>query len=149
MIVIQLNEINKYQLKTLDPSFKGVVFNYETPVLYENFVNRKNFSFIICKERFVKNQLVFYLQRNHFLVEKFSEKIELFREFGIMNFIISKYVDSNFRGSREEDEREALKFRELSATFGLWIGGLAAGFIVFIIEILYNFKIRKKCVENL
>lgn len=76
MIVIPFAEIEKYQRKTLDSSFKGVVFSYEAHVLYQNYIYRKDFFLIMCKERLVRNQLVFYLQKNHFMAEKFSEKIE-------------------------------------------------------------------------
>lgn len=114
------------------------------PVRYQNFLNRGKFSFIICKERLVVNQLVFYLQKNHYLTEKFSEKIEWFREFGITNHILAKYVDTSFKNKRNADEKEAMKFHELSAIFGLWFAGLMMSSLVLIFEILYNTRLRKK-----
>lgn len=139
MIVIPFADIEKYQLKTLDPFFDGVVFSYEAQVLYHNYLNRKRFSFITCKERLVNNQLVFYLQKNHYLAEEFSEKIEWFREFGISNHIISKYVNPDYlRKTKREDVKEPLKFHELTATFGLWLGGLVLGCIILALEIIIN-----------
>jgi hypothetical protein len=104
---------------------------------------------MLCKERLVQNQLVFYLQRQHYLAEEFSHKIEWFREFGITNYIISKYVDSTFRSMHQaDDEKEALIFYELSATFGLWLSGLVLALVIFIVEIMYGTKTHKIIKKN-
>lgn len=145
MIVIPFKDIEKYQHKTLDSGFNGVVFAYEAQVIYQNYINRKSFSFLTCKERLVNNQLVFYLHKNHYLTDKFYEKIEWLRERGLTNYIISKYVDADFRNRpKQEKDKEAMSFHELSATFGVWLGGMSLALIIFICEILCRVKARKK-----
>lgn len=80
--------------------------------------------------------MVFYFQENHYLSEIISEKIEWFREFGIINSIIADYVDPLFLNRIADDKpKEPLKFRDLSAVFGLWIAGLGIAFVSCLIEI--------------
>jgi hypothetical protein len=55
-------------------------------------------------------------------------------------------VDSSFRSNRDDDEKEAMKFHELSATFRLFLGGLIISLIVFIFEVLYHVKLRSLLV---
>lgn len=139
-VIIPNNAIEQYREKTLDPSFKGVVFSYLTQVLYINSLNYQNFTYLIAEETFTTNQLVFYFQRNHYLAEKFSDKIGQFYEHGLTTKIISRYVDTLFLRSRQQtgDTRSALKLSHLSAVFGVCLSGLTAATIVFILEVFWQ-----------
>ena len=96
----------------------------------------RDYSYLILKERFVTNQMVFYLQENHFLADHLSEKIEWFRDFGITNYILDEFVDTgHIHISAPESTSKPLKFHELSAIFTVWIVGLAAAATTCLIEI--------------
>jgi hypothetical protein len=57
-------------------------------------------------------------------------------------------VDSSFRSNRDDDEKEAMKFHELSATFSLFLAGLVISLVVFIFEVLHGIKLRKRTRGN-
>lgn len=100
-----------------------------------NLINRGNFSYLIAKELFVNNQLVFYFQRNHFLVEKFSKKIDSYREAGLIDEIISKYVDVNLNGKiGNQKSLSPLTLSKLAAIFGVWLSGLVLSIVAFCFE---------------
>lgn len=103
--------------------------------------------------------MVFYLQENHFLADHMSEKIEWFRDFGITNYILDEFVDTeHVRLGQPESTSKPLHFNELSAIFTIWILGLALAAIICLIEIgigcnssLTNFfrkRPKKKNVPN-
>lgn len=101
-----------------------------------NFMNKNTHAYLILNERFVTNQMVFYLQENHFLAEHFQDKINWFREFGITNFILSKFIDPLYLKKFPPDSKsEPLTLKELSAVFYIWFGGLGAAGVGFLIEI--------------
>ena len=101
-----------------------------------NFMNKNSHAYLILNERFVTNQMVFYLQENHFLTEHFQDKINWFREFGITNFILSEFIDPLYlKKFPPESKSEPLTLKELSAVFYIWFGGLGAAGVVWLIEI--------------
>lgn len=139
-VIIPNNAIEKYREKTLNPSFKGVVFSYWTQILYMNSLNYKNFTYLVAEETFTTNQLVYYFQRNHYIAEKFSDKIGQFSEHGLTFKIISKYVDTLFLKTKHRagDTRSALKFSHLSAVFGVWLSGLVTAILIFAVELFWQ-----------
>ncbi|XP_070509147.1 glutamate receptor ionotropic, NMDA 3B-like [Chironomus tepperi] len=133
---IKNSEIELYRQKTLDSSFNGIVFSYEPQVIYMNFMNKNSHAYLILNERLVTNQMVFYLQENHFLTEHFQEIINWFREFGITNFILSEYIDPLYmKKFPPSSKSEPLTLKELSAVFYIWFGGLGAAGVVCLLEI--------------
>ena len=124
---------------TLNPSFKGVVFTYMTQVLYVNSINYKNFTYRIANERFLTNQLVFYFQRNHFIADKFSEKIALFQQFGLVQKLTSNYVDMRFaKYQAPKKQKTALTLTNLSAVFGVWLVVLLVSILFFLLELCWH-----------
>lgn len=112
-----------------------------TQVLYMNYINRENFTYLVAQEKFVTNQLVFYFQRNHFLVDKMSDKIEAFREAGLINYLISKYVDNRFLKKKTKEKLlRPLTVANLSAVFRIWASVLFLSFLMFLVELLGKFK---------
>lgn len=113
--------------------------SYEAQVAYYNYLNHKNFIYIICKERFVNNQMVFYFQRNHFIADKIGEKIEWLREFGITNYLIERYVDLKFLVAPPvKGKTEPLTFYDLKGIFIVWLCGIIVSWVVLILEILFK-----------
>lgn len=136
---IKVSELQKYCDATLDPSFEGVVFNYMTPILYLNYIHRDNFTYLLAQERFVTNQLVFYFQSNHFLSERVSHMLDLFREAGLVDHLLLKYVDSESATAKlPEKVISELSFTQLSAVFGIWLIGLLLSTLTFLLEIVRN-----------
>lgn len=139
------SDLELYRNKTLDPSFRGVVFNYLPQILYLNNIHSKNFSYLIAKERLVTNWLVFYLQRGHFLTDEINSKIEMFHQSGLIVRTMSQYVDLLFLKSNTLKRPQAkLEIQQLSAVFWLWLLGLALTFLVFLCEFFWGHCRRLK-----
>lgn len=142
--IIQHAKLNFFLQQTLDSSFKGVVFNLKTQVLYTNYLNHQKFTYLFANEALLTNQLVFYFQKNHFLADKFSEKIIRFQESGLIEEIMSKYVDNRFVQEISQVPQQAvMTLKQLSAVFGVWISGLLLSTLAFAVENIKNFTKRK------
>lgn len=136
---IPKSQLERFLAKTLDPSFKGIVFNYLTHVLYLNSLNYQNFTYRIADEHLMTNQLVFYFQRNHFLADKVTEKIDIFQEAGLIEMIMSKYLDYQFLKPKLHGHNPSvLTVSHLSAVFGVWFGFLMLSAVIFVMEILWE-----------
>lgn len=134
------NEIEDYRRKTLNPTFRGVVFTYLTQVLYMNYIHSKNFTYLVAQERFLTNQVVFYLQRGHFLTEKINSKIDMMLQSGLIEQLRSKYVDLVFLQHRKSSEPpSALSLSKLSAIFWLWLFGMTSTMIILFLECLWKY----------
>lgn len=110
-----------------------------------NYLNRKSSTFLVAEEYFVTNQLVFYFQRSHFLADKFSEKIDIFREAGLIGKLSSEYVDQKFlKWVRPKKPASSLTFGQLSSVFGLLMAGLVLSLMVYLSEVAWDGWSRNK-----
>jgi hypothetical protein len=148
--VFSNDDIDFYRRKTLDPSFKGVVFNYLDQLLYQNMINFKNFTYHICKERFSTYQFVFYFRKNHYLVDDVNSKIDLMLEFGIIQHINSNYADTKFlKISTDTKQPIQLTLKHFMGAFRLF--GISIGFAVsiFAVEMLsMKFRFVKRILDG-
>jgi hypothetical protein len=142
--VITLREIEKYEEKTLDSSFKGVVFGYLLIVLYKNIQSRKNYTLNICKEVMLTNQIVFYFTKNFYLVDEFNRVIDNVKAAGLVDHVLSKYIDEKMINAASEKQGPSpLDLVHLSGIFKLLAGGLITALLSFLMEI-FIFKLREK-----
>jgi hypothetical protein len=140
------NDIGIYRDKTLNVSFHGVVFHYLDQLLYLNSLNYKNFTYTICKERFVSSQFVFYFQKGHYLVEEFNYQIELMKANGVVQWIKNSYVDLRFlRTQKGNVERKVLTVHHFSGAFKILMICFAIATGVFAIEISTKVKKLRNC----
>ncbi|KAG5682552.1 hypothetical protein PVAND_011897 [Polypedilum vanderplanki] len=146
---ISPSEITAFEELTLDPSFKGVVFDYFTIVLYNNFLNRKKYSLKICKESLLTNQIVFYFTKNFYLVDEFNDLIGRFKSAGLIDHIMSNYIDMKLLNSIDiKKPATALTLENLEGIFKLLICALLIAILNFLLEIFYG-NIKKKKKVNL
>lgn len=136
--VVYPNEfIAKYRFKTLDPSFDGVVFNYLDQILYQNQLNYKNFTFQVCKERFLANPFVFYFRKNHYLVEEVNDRIELMLTNGMIQHIQGSYADASLLKRLEESkEPKVLALNHSNGAFRIFGFGCLIALTIFVMELL-------------
>lgn len=138
-------DIGEMRMKTLDPKFQGVVFNYLEQVTYLNQINFRNFTYRICKEKFTTNQFVFYFKKNHYLVDEVNEKLELLLQNGVINYIRSSYADVRFQKSdQESSEPKVLTIKHFAGAFMLFGMFCAYSFFVFLLEMLMKFNRLKR-----
>lgn len=137
--VISNSDRRPYNWKTLDPSFRGVVFNYLAPVSYDNLIERKNFTFRICKEIFNTNAFVFYFTKNFYLVDEFNELIQSFESAGLIGYTMAKYIDMNLMKIAEKNPPSALKYGNIEGFFALFYFGCAVALMCFICEIIFEY----------
>lgn len=146
--VVYPNElISDYRMKTLDPSFDGVVFTYLDQVLYLNQLNYKNYTFQVCKERFMANQVVFYFRKSHYLVEDVSEIIGMMLTNGMIKQIQESYYDSNLLKRLEKSkEPKVLTLKDSNGAFKVFAFGCLISITLFALELLTKFE-RLRCFK--
>lgn len=140
--VVYPNEfISEYRMKTLDPSFDGVVFTYLDQVLYLNQLNYKNYTFQVCKERFMANQFVFYFRKSHYMVEEVNDRIELMLTNGIIQQMQESYYDSNLLKRLEESkDPKVLTLKHSNGAFRILAFGCLISLKLFLLELLTKFE---------
>lgn len=134
---IKHGELEKYMKKTLDDNFDGVVFNYRHQVEYSNILHQQEYLYTVAREVFLKNQIVFYCQRNHFLVNIFSKYIDLFQQSGLIIKWMSKYTKRQLHHFHTEKSPQTLTLAHLSAVFYVLLIGISISFLFFAIENFY------------
>lgn len=133
-IIIPLAEVDDYSRKTLDPEFKGVVFQYVTTALYSNQMNHNSFTYKICKESLMTNHLVIYFRKGFYLVDEMNERIMNFQAGGLTNYFIAKYADEKFKLTDTSEGPSELTVDQMVGIFQLWSFGLAFSLFIFIAE---------------
>lgn len=128
---------------TLNSSFKGVVFSYMTPILYENLINRKNFTLRICRETMHSTLLAFYFTKNFYLVNEINEVLSNFQSAGLIGYVMSKYVSMNSMNKVEKQPPSALTYDNMEGFFELLYYGFSISFVCFIFEIIFGFINRR------
>lgn len=124
-----------YRDKTLDPSFKGVFFDYLTKVLYENEKNYKNQTYKICKEFVMPSYVVAYMRKNHFLVNEINEKIDQLKSNGLLSYWIKQHtVYRHQKGATVNSNPSKLKMENVRGAFEILFYGLIISFIVLLLE---------------
>lgn len=146
--VISNSDRSLYNLKTLDPSFRGVVFGYFSPVMYENLIQRKNYMFRICKEVLTTNSFVFYFTKNFYLLNEFNELIQIFESAGLIDHITVKYVDMDLLKTNQKHPPSALKYRNIEGFFTLFYFGCVAALVSFVTEIVCGFVRGRKHIRK-
>lgn len=134
-VVIKLTNVDDYRDKTLDPQFKGAVFNYLSQVLYLNQLNYKTFTYRICKEKFTTSQILFYFQKDFYLLDDFNHFMAALHQSGLINYWRSKFIDVRFSNIKEVPAPASLTFFRLLGSVQVWTVGIALGALVFAVEL--------------
>lgn len=140
-------EIREKRLLTLNPSFKGVVFNNLPQILYINQLNLNNYTLTVCKESVYNMPFVFYFKKNHFLVDEINEKLDLLLMNGMIDHFTRKYADTGFLKIRESGERKVLTLTHFRGAFLLHLVLIIISIFVFVIELLSKIKSFKKILK--
>lgn len=135
-------------MMTLDPSFKGVVFNYLTPVLYDNLIQRKNFTFRICREVLNTNSFVFYFTKNFYLVDEFDQLIQSLESAGLLDFILTKHVDLNLMRTYHKQPPSALNYNNIEGFFVLFYYGCVLALVSFLCELVFAYLKDRRQVQR-
>jgi hypothetical protein len=137
--------VQNESLKTLDPSFKGAVFTYVGDALFWNKQSVMNYTLKLCKQRFLLNQRVFYFPKDFYLIQEINYQISALSANGILNNIISKYVDYAFLNVKSVDfELQAISLEQISGIFYVGSVCLTISISVFFGEMFTrNLKSRK------
>lgn len=139
-------------MKTLNPSFGGVVFNYKLGILYENLVNQKNFTLKMCEETMFAVLYPYYFTKNHYIVNEFNELISNIQSAGLIDHISSRYV--SLTNKNERSPISAFTYNNIKGFIKLFLCGCAVAFVSFIVEIkVATFaqkrgRMLKRCVSS-
>lgn len=139
-------ESEKYRRKTLDTKFKGVVFSYESQVLYLSQINRKNFTYTLSKEHFATTPMVFYFRMDHYLVPKINEALDMMQSNGIIDFIISKYADKGTLKVKPDGGPKVLEINRLYGAIEIYFLCTFIAFLIFLMELATKLKQRFLCL---
>ena len=122
----------------MDPEFKGGVLTPVIEIAYWNKLNR-NISNIVCKEFVFTNEMVFYFQKEHYLVHEFNEKIQKLKEAGLTEWWLANHLEPNqFSEKMLQTGPTKLKIQELIGVFEACAYCLIVAGIVLAFEILYK-----------
>lgn len=108
-------------------------------LLYLNKINAKQFTYHVCKEHLftVNNGLLF--QQNSYLIEAFDGVILKLQSNGLINYWISKYIDTKYYHVKElRKHPERLTIHQLYGTFQMLFLGLMASTVFFLVEVIYK-----------
>ncbi|KAG5684044.1 hypothetical protein PVAND_013296 [Polypedilum vanderplanki] len=143
IIIIKPSEDAYYKAKTFDPNFRGGFSITSDELLYLNKLNVANFTYRVCKEHLytVNNGLLF--QNDSFLIEAFDRIIIQLQSNGLINYWITKYIDTSYFDIKKADRiPEQLTLSHLLGSFQMWLCGIILATGSFIIEVIY-YKIKK------
>lgn len=130
-----MKDIDLFRNKTRDPSFKGAIFNYMTQILYLNQLNHKNFTYKICREQFLTNQMVFYWHKDFYLLNEFDDKITALAENGLIDQWMKTYINSRYMNLKEPKRGPMpLNFYHLLGSFEVFVGGVLVAGTCFLLE---------------
>jgi hypothetical protein len=133
--IIKSSETARYQLMTLDSTFKGAVCSSIDEVIYLNEMNSKNFTLRISSEYLKAAQIVLLFRKNSFLVDVFNEKLSALKAGGLIDFWIANHMDPrHLKSEKLESGPSTVKLYQLSAIFIIWLVGCSVGLIAFILE---------------
>ena len=126
------SKIEDFQMKTLDPNFKGAVVGPLSEVIYANLKNFKKFTFRVLPEILFSVPVAMYFPKNHFLVNEINSKISILKSAGLIDWWTSKYL----QGRKEPLTivPAKLNIKHLAGGFYIFIGGFTIAVICFIIE---------------
>lgn len=146
--VVSQSDLSLYELKTLDPNFKGSVFAYKIVILFSNIENRNHYKLRICKEALLLNQFVFYFSKNFYIVNDFDRVMGYIRSAGLVEHIISNYIDINMvNENNQKNKPSSLDFSHLRGIFELLLYGQITATLCFTVEIIYGKISARKCVK--
>lgn len=145
------DEFEAVVIKTLDPSFKGAVAISLVKVLYENKLNKYNYTLTVCKKPLFVFQFSIYFRKNSFLEYEFNKKISAIKASGLMEHWVSRIIDANHLNALPPDTGpKKLNIAQLKGGFEVWLMGLSVGIIVFLLEAiagLLNCCLLKKLLD--
>lgn len=134
---MEFHEIDSYVLKTLNSSFKGVVFYQLYEILFWNKQSFKNITFKVCKEYLFDNEIVFYFRKDFFLVKVIDEKLNRLKAAGLIELWINQYIKQHLKVDQLNKGPSELKIDHLYGVFVVWIIGLHFALIAFLSELIF------------
>lgn len=138
------NNSHAQSLKTLDPNFKGTVFAYFGEALLWNKLSAQNHSLLMCKERLLLNQRVFYFAKDFYLVEEVNQQLTMIASNGILEHLLSTYIDYEFLNVKSVDLGPLpLNIESISGIFYVAGALCLSSLIVFVAEI-FHFYCKKQ-----
>lgn len=142
--IFAFDELDKYRRKTLDPSFKGAVFDYLLEVLLINMQNRDKLK--ICKQHLLPVQSTFYTRQNFYLLEKINTFLGNSKSNGLIQHLMSNNLNlqQNIDSKVESSGQSSLTLQHLRGQFDFLLIYLLVAFVVFVLEILVKFVKKYK-----
>lgn len=135
---------------TFDSTFKGAVTIDYAQAAYYNKVHHRNETFKICKEQMFSGQVVFYFQKDFYLVQEFNDKIKYLKAAGILDIWLRKYIDNKYLNFKQPKiGSRKLKFRNLQGGFQLFCGGILISTFIFSMEIVSRCRVMRILRRNL
>lgn len=125
-----------------NPDFRGAYIRSLTMSLYINQIQPRSLRFTICRETYVTMPVVIYTSKNFYLLDKFNEKIELFKSAGLIDHWNFQMIDKKFLTTSEINFPKTLVLSQLWGCFELLLFGYLLDFIALILEII-RFKVLK------
>jgi hypothetical protein len=113
-----------------------------TDVIYRNKKTYEKFVLKICKEQLMTVNIVMFFPKNSYLRDTFNIKLNELLTAGIVQFWVQNFIDIRFLNAKtKSDEPRTLTLEKLSGVFKIWMIGIGASILIFLLEIL-NVKLK-------
>lgn len=125
------------RMETLNPSAKHSVSSSLEQVSYYNKLNYRDNTLTVCKEYLFTFQYGIYFRKNSYLVNRFNEKISLFKTSGLIDFWASDYISNKYLNIKiESDGPRMLNIEQLMGGFEVLFIGIIIAIFIFVCEVI-------------
>lgn len=124
-----------------DSAFKG---SYGQSVPRTSFLNQnlsEEMRFDVCPEYFLTIPLVIYTKKNFYLLDALSEKIEILKASGLIDFWQAQDVNREILNYKKPVFPKALELKIFLGCFEILLFGGFASLVLFILEHLSRLKV--------
>lgn len=135
---------------SLENSSRTAYLSSMMNVVSINKKNRNKFALTTCPEIIWNAKLVFYYQKDFYLIDTINRKMSAYAASGILSLIVNRYVDLQYFIVKPEHKGpQKLSFTHLEGAFMLWIIMIAISFVSFLTELLINRINRSYCRKRI
>lgn len=122
------------------PTVNAAVVRSLTSIKYHNQVadssNRLNF----CKETLLTVPVVIYTRKNFFLIDAMNEQFENFKAAGLLTKWFKEDIYHDVTDEIVADVPKVFSLHDLLGCFQVWVFGMTASFVIFVVEMFYKPK---------
>lgn len=137
-------DLNNYSKELQKSDFDGTLIVSHTSWIYKRQLEQDLRKISVCKEIFMMVPSVIYYEKNFYLMDTISAKIEMFKESGLIQFWQKKVLNPKSFPDKDTNEPEVLELLHFFGSFQVLSFGLALSTVAFIFELIRFYLITRQ-----